>query len=439
MKKSLKYTSETSVRDLFDYTEPDSYTRQTLAAIFRCFPETVIEDGNPAVILLKVNNTQGFQGVLNRLKYTDVKVYSYSDDIEGFNTVTANHPGLKNDEFLIVLAERFSACIYRNEAASDVFGLCEGFCSMNPAEVKRVVEFLQEIAYDKNLEKDLSNILQDRRNNEKFTTILRKLVKNLESRQRDLICANAELKELCQKSVQEEKPNLSEEFCSEIIHELRNPLGMINLHSKIIAGCIEKIGDKKMKESETVLNSAKAIGGTIEHLENILSELKDYSKPLSLKKTEGNPENIVSEVINLIKPSFEKNNVGLSFENLLTEKIEMSFDKTKIYRALLNLVKNALEASKPGGNVKLTCVSGKEPGSVCIKIADEGSGIPSAIGEKIFIPFFTSKKNGTGLGLPQSKKIAEAHGGSLLIELTGETGTTFVLTLPSESAYIYTT
>lgn len=439
MKKPSKYSPKTSIKDLFNHIETDSYTRQTLATIFRCFLETIIENRYPSVILAKVANSHGFQGLLNRLKYTESKVYTYSDNIEGFENISSEHKGLENDEFLVIIAERFSACIYWNEAESDVFGLCEGFCSMNPEDAKLITEFLQEVAYSENVEKDLSNILQDRRNNEKFTTILRKLVTNLESRQRDLICANTELKDLYQKSVQEEKLNNLEEFCSTVVHELRNPLGMIDVHSKIIARYMEKMKTDDNRVFETVLNSANLISGTIQNLENILSELMDYSKPMSLEKNEINIENIILGVINLIKPSFEEKGVNISYENLLTENCIVSFDKTKIYQALLNIVKNALEVSKKGNNVKIICIYNSEDSSVCIKISDDGPGISKENREKIFTPFFTTKKDGTGLGLAQTRKIMEAHGGNLLINSTGKKGTTFVLTLPAESAYIYTT
>ena len=447
MKKSSKYKPNTSIKDLFNHVEPDSYTRQTLVTIFRCFLETIIENRYPSVILAKVQNQQGFQGLLNRLMYTESKVYTYSDNIEGFNQVVTNHPGLENDEFLVIIAERFSACIYWNEADADVFGLCQGFCSMNPGDAKLITEFLQEVAFNEDVKKDLEEILQDRRNNEKFTTILRKLVTNLESRQRDLICANTELKDLYQKSVQAEKLNNIEEFCSTIVHELRNPLGMIDLHAKIISKYVEKmeIFHQEKKEAhgggvfETLLNSAGLISHTTSHLEMILSELVDYSKPLSVQKTEDKIENTVQEVINLIKPCFEQEKIGIFFENLLEKDFKLLFDKTKLYQALLNIVKNALEISKPGDIVKIICFFNKEDGSVVIKVADEGPGILPEDMEKIFKPFFTTKKQGTGLGLAQTRKIMEAHGGNITVNSTEKQGTTFVLTLPAESAYIYST
>ena len=445
MKKTSKHNPKTSIRDLFDYVEPDSYTRQTLAAIFRCFLETIIENRYPSVILARLKNSQVFQGLLNRLKYTESKVFAYSDNIEGFDNIITDHAGLENDEFLVIVAERFSACIYWNEAESDVFGLCEGFCSMNPDDVKLITEFLQKIAYDKNVEKELSNILQDRRNNEKFTTILRKLVTNLESRQRDLICANTELKDLYQKTVHAEKLTAIGLLCSTIAHELRNPLGMVGLHAKIISKNLEKMESihKKMNNIESnkdifesLINSANSISNATQNLETLLTELIDYSKPMSLEKNETNLEKTLLEVINLIKPSFETNNINLSFKNRLNNNYKVLFDSTKVHQAVLNIVKNALEVSKSGDNVKVIVDYNNEGDSISIKISDEGSGISEEHRKKIFTPYFTTKKDGTGLGLAQARKIMEAHGGNLLISSTNEKGTTFVLSLPAELIYI---
>lgn len=437
MKKTSKYSPKTSIRDLFDYIEPDSYTRQTLATIFRCFLETIIENRYPSVIFARLKNSQVFQGLLNRLKYTESKVFTYSDNIEGFDHIFTDHPGLENDEFLVIVAERFSACIYWNEAESDVFGLCEGFCSINPEDVKLITEFLQEVSYDKNVEKALSSILQDRRNNEKFTNIIRKLVTSLESRQRDLICANTELKDLYQKAVHSEKLTAIGELCSTIAHELRNPLGMVGLHAKIISKNIEKLEIKDKEVLESLTNSANSISNASQNLEILLTELIDYSRPMSLEKNETNLEKTLLEVINLIKPSFEANKVNLFFKNLVSESCKVvSFDSIKVHQAVLNIVKNALEISQEGDNVKVIVDYNNEGDSISIKISDEGPGISTEHRKKIFTPYFTTKKDGTGLGLAQARKIMEAHGGSLLISSTSEKGTTFIMSLPSELIYM---
>jgi len=109
------------------------------------------------------------------------------------------------------------------------------------------------------------------------------------------------------------------------------------------------------------------------------------------------------------------------------EPAMLEADGSLLTAALVNLVKNAVQASPPGGEVRVT---GRGDGKgYTIRVEDRGSGVPEAERERIFEPFFTTREKGTGLGLPLSRKIARAHGGELrLVPSPGVT--TFELTLP---------
>ena len=195
-------------------------TRQTLVSLFRCLLETIIESKHNSIILLKLKNTDSFSGLINRLIYSDCNVYTYSENIENnkFKNIELKQSGLKNDEFLIVIADRFSATLYWDETTSDL-ELCEGFYSLNPADAIQITDYLQSISYSKDLETNLTEIKQDRRHNERFTLILKKLISSIEGHQRDLICANAELKEANEKAVQTEKLANIGQFYSTIAHK----------------------------------------------------------------------------------------------------------------------------------------------------------------------------------------------------------------------------
>ncbi|OGI02703.1 MAG: hypothetical protein A2Y25_11170 [Candidatus Melainabacteria bacterium GWF2_37_15] len=206
------------------------------------------------------------------------------------------------------------------------------------------------------------------------------------------------------------------QLLSTVFHEVRNPLGVINLHAELI-----------MRNPEKAALSAEIISRTSRDLEQILTELLDFSKPVVLEKTEGNLECTVSEVINLIKPGYDEKNIELTFKNSLNKGISLNFDKTKINQVLFNLLKNALEASKPGDKVEVSLE--KKHNSIFIKISDQGSGIPAENREKIFKPYFTTKKQGTGIGLAEAKKIVEAHQGSLYIDTKKTGGTAFIIQL----------
>ncbi len=408
--------------------EQDIYTNQTILSLSRSFLETIIENRTEAVILLKIRETKDFQNLLNRLKYTDIKVYSYSENIDDFKNIELNVPVLENDEFFLIAAERFSACLYWNRTSIESFDLCKGFCSLNPSDTKQIIEYLQKIKPDQELEKSLSQVLQDRRNNEKFTTILRKIVSDLENRQRELICANSELKEFYEKKEESEKLSLLGQLFSTVMHEVRNPLGAINLHTKIIAKKLKLIETDNQEAVKDILDAVDLITNTSLSLEKTLSELLDYSKPLVLNKTELNFENAVQEIINLIRPTYENKSVKLIFENTLNKGLLVSFDRAKFHQVIFNILKNALEVSKSGDKVRILLQNQED--KIYLKISDEGPGISEKNREKIFEPYFTTKKEGTGVGLAHAKKIITAHGGEIYVEPNNEQGSTFIISLP---------
>lgn len=429
MRRHNKNNNLYSIKDLIDKANQDTYTIQTIQSLSRCILETLIDDRNKAVILIKIKDTNNFINLLNRLKYTDIKVYNYSENIEGFQKIELEKPQMENDEFFVVAAERFSACICWNESTSDVFELCEGFCSLNPGDSKKIIEHLQTVCYSENLEEDLQKVLQDRRNNEKYTTIIQKILSDLENRQRDLICANAELKELHEKSGESEKIASMSQLFSTAMHEIRNPLGSISLHTRIISKKLEQLDVENREILKEIFNSIEMINRTSEDLEKILSELLDFSKPLSLKKMELNLEETLNEIINLIKPSYENKNVELLTENILESNYSMFFDRANFHQIIFNLLKNALEVSEPGQKVKVLLENDSE--NTYIKISDEGPGVSEQNRKKIFEPYFTTKKEGTGLGLAQAKKILEAHEGDLYLAPKNTIGATFILSIPA--------
>ena len=98
-------------------------------------------------------------------------------------------------------------------------------------------------------------------------------------------------------------------------------------------------------------------------------------------------------------------------------------------RALLNLVRNAIQASKPGTEVVI-CLA-KDGEQLVLEVSDNGCGIPAEKREQVFEPFYTSRQQGTGLGLALVKKIIDAHGGTITFTTQANAGTTFTLRLPA--------
>ena len=435
MNKNTKNNLSISIRELMGHAAVNTYTRQTLAGLFRCFVETIIESSSEAVILVKVKDGKDFQSILGRLAYSKAKVYFYSDKSDK-SCIQLDYPGVENDEFLIIIADRFSACIYWYESASEITDFCQGFCTLNPYESRQIVDYLQSIAFNEELNTELDYIKQDRRDNEKFTIILRKLVADIENQQRDLICANTELNELHEKTLQSEKLAAIGQLCSTIAHEIRNPLGMLNLYTRIITKNVEKLDSEKGEILDNLNGAANTISNVVLGLENLLNELLDYSKPIKIELIENDFEAGLNEAINLIKPAFEEKEVSLNLDYKIDRNIAVKFDRSKLNQAILNILKNALEVSSTKGKVTVSVEYIPSNSYVCVKVADQGQGILEENRNKIFTPYFSTKKDGTGLGLARAKKIIEAHGGNLTIISTNSKGTIFGLTLPVEKPYL---
>lgn len=431
MKKVQKHLKNNSIMELMNHISVDMFTGETLMSIFRSFLETTIENRFSAIVLIKVQSLEKYQGLLNRLKYSSSKIFIYSDELNDnkYTTITDKSELAENDEFLIIVDDNFSATLYWDRSTIDRSGLCEGFCSLNPYEARQIIEHLQTIAYNEQLNQCMSELKADRRQNFVFTTILKKLASNLENNQRDLICANEQINE---QSNNEAKFAEISQLCSTIAHELRNPLGMINLYAKIIVKNIEKLDNTQDSEiMDSLANATKVISNASENLEKILNDILYFSKPVNLEKRENNVIETLENIVNLAKPAFDEKLVNLSINYKKNKVINAKYDNVKISQAVLNVIKNALEVSKSGDTVTINVEQDFESKKILIKIIDQGNGIQSDDVDKIFTPYFTTKKDGSGLGLAFSKKIMEAHNENLVIISTGSEGTTFGLSLIS--------
>ena len=206
---------------------------------------------------------------------------------------------------------------------------------------------------------------------------------------------------------------------AEISHEIKNPLMMIGGFARQL---VKETGDEK---SLTKLN---IIVNEVQRLESLLREMRDFYLPRALELKDVDINALLKQVHDLIKEDCERRSIRLEFKTD-REEVFVDGDRARLEQVLLNLAKNALEATEQGG--KISFISGLKQGVVEINIIDQGVGIADEDKEKIFSPFYTTKKRGTGLGLSICKRIIEDHPGSSL-SFTSEKGkgSTFVITMP---------
>lgn len=217
------------------------------------------------------------------------------------------------------------------------------------------------------------------------------------------------------KMLQSEKMNVVGQLAAGIAHEIRNPLTSLKGFLQLLqAG---------MEQKEVYY---KIMSDELDKIESITSELLFISKPFVHEKNFVSVQSMVNEVIILLNTQANIHQVHLTTEYI--NDYEIYCDRSQIKQVLINLIKNAIEATEKAGNVTVKVQSKEE--KVMIDIIDEGPGIPDEHKKKIIEPFFTTKESGTGLGLMITKQILEQHNGELKIESQKGKGSTFRMILP---------
>ena len=204
-----------------------------------------------------------------------------------------------------------------------------------------------------------------------------------------------------------------------VAHEIRNPLSSIK-------GYATYFGSRFEKDSED-RNAANIMVEEVERLNRVIGDLINLSRPSDLRRTPTNLNKLAEHCFGLIKQDAAMHNVEL---NLTTDSTlpELSVDPDRLSQAILNISLNSLEAMPEGGTLAMNL--SHTPEFVTMTVSDTGKGISKTEVSRIFEPYFTTKSQGTGLGLPIVLKIIEAHGGTIRVESQPDSGTVFIIELP---------
>jgi two-component system, LuxR family, sensor kinase FixL len=209
------------------------------------------------------------------------------------------------------------------------------------------------------------------------------------------------------------------QLVAEITHEIKNPLIMIGGFARQLSRTVQ---DEKGREKLSIISTE------VQRLENLVLELSQIYRPQTLSIETVDLNALLEHIYALIKETCDKTDITLRLETP-PRPLLVKADQGKLQQVFLNLAKNAMEAMEKGGELAIRAEA--EDGRAVILVSDNGPGIKSQDYEKIFTPFFTTKRRGTGLGLSVTKKIIEDHpGGSLKLDSQPGQGTTVQITLP---------
>jgi two-component system, sporulation sensor kinase E len=237
-------------------------------------------------------------------------------------------------------------------------------------------------------------------------------------------------------------------LAASVAHEIGNPLNALHIHLQLMEREVKKLkrdewrvpGDRKStaqnaqtaapdtveigKKLEQYLDVAK---GEINRLDYIITQFLGAIRPAPVQLKLASLNDVVEKTLALLGPEIENRGVIVKTKlarNLTTTPV----DATQLQQVLVNLVKNAVQAMTTDGT--LTLQTGETSDSIWVSVADTGGGIPQEQINRIFEPFYTTKKKGSGLGLMIVQRIVRAHNGRIELDSHVGRGTTFRIWLP---------
>jgi signal transduction histidine kinase len=205
-----------------------------------------------------------------------------------------------------------------------------------------------------------------------------------------------------------------------VAHEVKNPLNAILLHVEVARA--------KLSHGDTdVAPQMEIISREILRLDRVVKTFLDFTRPVDLNLSDVPLHELVGEIVDLARPQADAAKIRINVWQE-GEDVEVRIDRDLLKQAFLNIVVNAMQAMPEGGELRFESSAGED--SAEIRITDSGAGIPPELRDKIFRLYFTTKKEGSGIGLAMTFRIVQLHDGT--IDFTSEPGkgTTFFIRLP---------
>jgi two-component system, NtrC family, sensor histidine kinase HydH len=216
------------------------------------------------------------------------------------------------------------------------------------------------------------------------------------------------------------------ELAGRLIHEIKNHLGTVSLNLQIL---VEDLQNPETPRERRAGQRVQRLLQECQRLADLSNDFLRFAQVKELKRTSTDLKEIVEEMVDFHGPTIEQANIEMrSFVPANLPRV--SLDRDLFKQAMLNLILNAQQSMPKGGQITVQAESaGSE---VQLSFIDTGVGIPAEHQAKIFRPFFSTRSGGSGLGLPTTRKIVEAHGGRIEVQSEPGRGTKFTLFLPIE-------
>ena len=223
-----------------------------------------------------------------------------------------------------------------------------------------------------------------------------------------------------------EKRDLLERLLARLAHEIRNPLSSLDIHVQLLE---EDLGGLVPAMRGQLSPRLEIIRGELHRLESIVDHFLRLAGPSELNLEQVEIAKIVNHVCNLLRPEAAARQIQINTD-LQSGLPVISADPVRLTQALMNLVINAMQAVERAGQIGVTAKLVQD--ALIIQVTDTGPGIPPEKVVSIFDPYFTTKSEGSGLGLWIAQQIVTAHGGRIQAQNNPDRGAIFAMALPLE-------
>jgi signal transduction histidine kinase len=214
-------------------------------------------------------------------------------------------------------------------------------------------------------------------------------------------------------------------LAASLAHEIKNPLSTIRMNMEMLGEDLEEV---HTPEARRALERVETVNRQCQRLETLLNDFLRFTRLNRLELKTGSLNEQVMHVLNFFQPQADQ--LGIEIKRFFeTDLPAIKMESQTLQAALMNLVKNSIEAMPMGG--LLVMRTRKVRTGVALDLIDDGCGMTSEALMKMFKTFYTTKDGGSGLGLPMAKKIIEAHGARINVQSELGRGTQFTLEFPT--------
>ena len=215
------------------------------------------------------------------------------------------------------------------------------------------------------------------------------------------------------------------ELAGSLAHEIKNPLSVICMNMDLLA---EDLDGAQSQRERRILNKIRIVQNQCGRLQTLLDDFLRFIRIHKIDLKAGNLNEQIQRVLDFLRPMADEANVEIH-RYLDPDLPSILIDAPRLYAALLNLVINAVEAFAPEGG-SIWVHTRQTSTGVLLDLIDNADGMDQEHLLHVFEPFYTTKENGSGLGLPTARRIIESHGGRIAVRSESERGTAFTLEFP---------